>query len=136
MIAGLAVWTWYDFSDVLADAETINSSTAKALDGVARSSLQAVDGVLESVVGRIDREGISNLAAESGRQALELYARRLPGTGSIYVADSVGNVVAAVPSLRTPINVSASEWFRNLKDEKVEPQVGQGLGASRTLVAP
>jgi hypothetical protein len=54
MIAGLAVWTWYDFSDVLADAETIDSSTAMAMDAVARSSLQAVDGVLESVVGRID----------------------------------------------------------------------------------
>jgi hypothetical protein len=125
MIAGLAVWTWYDFSDVLADAETINSSTAKALDGVARRSLQAVDGVLESVVGRIDEKGIGKLAAESERQTLERYARRLPGTGAINVVDSAGNVVAAVPPLRTPTNVSDREWFRSLKDEKVEPLVGQ-----------
>ena len=130
MVAGLAVWTWYDFSDVLADAETIDSSTAMAMDTVARSSLQAVDGVLESVVGRIDREGIGSLAAESGKQALERYARRLPGTGAIYVADSAGNVVAAVPSLRTPINVSDREWFRSLKDEKVEPLVGQAFRSS------
>ena len=127
MVAGLAVWTWYDFSDVLADAKTINSSTAMRMDTVARSSLQAVDGVLESVVGRVEREGIGNLAAESVRQALERYARRLPRMGAIYVADSGGNVVAAVPSLRTPINVSDREWFRSLKDERVEPQVGQAF---------
>ena len=130
MVAGLAVWTWYDFSDVLADAETIDSSTAMAMDGVARSSLQAVDGVLESVVERIDREGIGSLVAESGKQALERYARRLPRTGAIYVADSTGKVVAAVPSLRTPTNVSDREWFRSLKDEKVEPLVGQAFRSS------
>jgi two-component sensor histidine kinase len=123
MIAGLAVWTWYDFSDVLADAETIDSSTAMAMDAVARSSLQAVDGVLESVVGRIDGKGIGTLAAESERQTLERYARRLPGTGAINVVDSAGDVVAAVPSQRTPTNVSEREWFRSLKDEKVEPLV-------------
>ena len=70
MVAGLAVWTWYDFSDVLADAETINSSTAMSMDVVARGSLQAVDGVLDSLVGRIDREGIGSLATELGRQVL------------------------------------------------------------------
>ena len=101
-----------------------------AMDNVARSSLQAVDGVLESIVGRIERDGIASLAAEPGKQALERYARRLPGTGTIYVADSAGNVVAAVPSLRTPINVSDREWFRSLKDEKVEPLAGQAFRSS------
>jgi two-component sensor histidine kinase len=127
MIAGLAVWTWYDFSDVLADAETIDRSTAMAMDTVARSSLQAVDGVLESVVGRIDGKAIGTLAAESERQTLERYARRLPGTGAINVVDSAGNIVAAVPSQRTPTNVSDREWFRSLKDEKVEPLVDQAF---------
>jgi two-component sensor histidine kinase len=121
IVAGLAAWTWYDFSDVLADAETIDSSTAMAMDTVARSSLRAVDGVLESVVGRIDEKGIGKLAVESERQTLERYARRLPGTGAINVVDSAGNVVAAVPPLRTPTNVSDREWFRSLKDEKVGP---------------
>jgi two-component sensor histidine kinase len=128
IVAGLAVWTSYDFSDVLADAETIDASTAMAMDVVARNSLQAVDGVLESVVGRIDKEGMGSLATESGRQDLEWYARRLPGTGAIYVADNVGNVVAAAPSLRNQLNVSDREWFRSLKDEKVEPQVGRAFG--------
>src|SRR3974390_1747377 len=41
IVAGLAAWTWSDFSDVLADAETIVSSTSRAMDDVARSSLQA-----------------------------------------------------------------------------------------------
>jgi two-component sensor histidine kinase len=122
MVAGLAVWAWYDFSDVLADAETINRSTAMAMDTVARSSLQAVDGVLESMVGRIDRDGIASLAAEPGKQALERYARRLPRPGAIFVADSTGKVVAAVPSLRTPTNVSDRAWFRNLKEEKIQPE--------------
>jgi hypothetical protein len=70
IVAGLAVWTWYDFSDVLADAETIDRSTAMTMDGIARSSLQSVDGVLEAVVERIDREGIDNFATESGRENL------------------------------------------------------------------
>ena len=58
---------------------------------------------------------------------LERYARRLPGTGTIYAADSGGNVVAAVPSLRAPINVSDRDWFKSLKDEKVEPLSGQAF---------
>jgi two-component sensor histidine kinase len=45
----------------------------------------------------------------------------------IYVADNGGNVVAAVPSLRTQINVSDREWFRGLKDKKVEPQIGRAF---------
>ena len=39
IVAGLAVWTWYDYSDVLADAETIDASTAMAMDAVARPSI-------------------------------------------------------------------------------------------------
>jgi two-component sensor histidine kinase len=49
ILIGLAAWTWSDYSDVLADAETIVSATSQAMDDVARSSLQAVDGVLESM---------------------------------------------------------------------------------------
>jgi two-component sensor histidine kinase len=127
IVAGLAVWTWYDYSDVLADAETIDTSAVIAMDSVARSSLQAVDGVLESAVGRIAREGMGSLDTEPERQNLERYARRLPGTGAIYVADNVGNIVASVPSLRSQINVSGREWFWSLKNEKVEPQVGRAF---------
>ena len=123
--AGLAVWTWFDFADVLADAETIDLSTVMAMDAVARNSLQAVDGVLESVVDTIDKDGIGNLAAES--ENLERFARRLPGLGTIYIADNAGNLVAAVPPLRTPINVGDREWFRILRDEKREPRVVHAL---------
>jgi hypothetical protein len=67
--------------------------------------------VLESVVGRIGREGMSSLATESERQNLERYARRLPGVGTIYVADNVGNVVTAVPSLHTQIKSAIASGF-------------------------
>ena len=134
IVAGLTAWTWYDFSDVLADAETIDSSTAMAMEAVARSSLQAVDGVLDSVIATIDREGIHNFASESGRERLERFARRLPQMGSIYVADSSGNIVAAVPFLRSPTNVSDSEWFRSVNDKTVEPQVGRAFRSFRDVV--
>jgi hypothetical protein len=85
--AGLAAWTRSDFSDVLTDAETIALSTSLAMDDVARNSLQAVDGVLESIVESIDKEGIGNLGSESARENLERFARRLPAPGAIYVTD-------------------------------------------------
>jgi two-component sensor histidine kinase len=125
IVAGLAAWTWSDFSDVLADAETIVSSTSRAMDDVARSSLQAVDGVLESVVGRIDTVGIGNLATASERKNLERFARRLPGTGVIYVTDVAGDVVASVPPLQSPINLSNREWFRSLRDEQAQHHIGR-----------
>jgi len=111
-----------DFSDALAGAETIVSSTAMAMDTVASNSLQAVDGVLQSTHDRIDGRGIAKLASQSKRDSLERLVRRLPGTGGIFIVDNSGNVVAAVPPLSNPINVSDREWFRSLKDERVEPR--------------
>src|SRR5262249_35981515 len=122
IVTGLVAWTLSDFSDALAGAETIVSSTAMAMDTVASNSLQAVDGVLESTLDRIDGRGIADLASASEREKLERFVRRLPGTGAIYIADDRGNVVAAVPPLRNPINVGDREWFRSLKDERVEPR--------------
>ena len=122
VLASIVAWTLSDFSDALAGAETIVSSTAMAMDTVASNSLQAVDGVLESTLDRIDEGGIAKLASESEREKLGRFVRRLPGTGAIYIVDNGGNVVVAVPSLRNPINVGDREWFRSLKDERVEPQ--------------
>jgi two-component sensor histidine kinase len=132
IVGGLSAWTWSDFSDVLADAETIVSSTSLAMDDVARSSLQAVDGVLESIVNRIEKEGIGSLATESQRENLERFAKRLPGTRAIYVTDDTGNIIVSVPSLQSPINLSSREWFKSLRDEKhwslrVEPDVGRAV---------
>jgi two-component sensor histidine kinase len=124
ILIGLAAWTWSDYSDVLADAETIVSATSQAMDHVASSSLQAVDGVLESLVRKIDKDGINSLANGLGEEELKRYARRLPGIGAIYVSDSAGNIVVSVPSRQTPINLSSRQWFRSLQNEKVEPQVG------------
>ena len=101
-------------------AETIVSSTAMAMDTVASNSLQAVDGVLESTLDSIDGGGIAKLASQSGREKLERFVRRLPGTGAIYIVDNGGNVVVAVPPLSNPINVSGREL--SLKDERVEPR--------------
>ena len=91
------------------------------MDTVASNSLQAVDGVLESTLDRIDAGVIANLASESEREKLAQFLNRLPGTGAIHIVDDGGNIVAAVPPLRNPINVGDREWFRSLKDEKVEP---------------
>jgi len=125
IVAGLAAWTWSDFSTVLADAQTIVLSTSRAMDDVASTSLQAVDGVLESVVARIDTGGIGNLASASERENLERFARRLPGTGAIYVTDVAGDVVASVPPLQSPVNLSNREWFRSLRDEQAQHHVGR-----------
>jgi len=127
IIAGLAVWTWSDFSDFRSDAETIVAATARAMDDVARNSLQAIDGVLESVVVRMEEKGIDNLSSEAERENLRRFARRLPAMGTIVVADNAGNIVAAVPSLRSPLNVSDQEWFRSLKEGRAEPHVGRAL---------
>jgi hypothetical protein len=83
IIAGLVAWTLSDFSDALAGAETIVSSTAMAMDSVSSNSLQAVDGVIESALDRINAGGIANLASESEREKLGRFVRRLPGTGAI-----------------------------------------------------
>jgi len=122
IIAGLVAWILSDFSDALASAERIVSSTAMAMDTVASNSLQAVDGVLESTLDSIDGGGIAKLASQSGREKLERFVRRLPGTGAIYIVDNGGNVVAAVPPVSNPINFGDREWFRSLKDERVEPR--------------
>jgi hypothetical protein len=65
-----------DFSDALASAETIVSSTAMAMDTVASNSLQAVDGVLESTLERIDPGGIANVASESEKEKLGQFLNR------------------------------------------------------------
>ena len=122
IIAGLVAWTLSDFSEAQANAETIVSSTAIGMDTLATNSLQAVDGVLESALERIGERGMANLASETERERLGRLVRRLPGTGAIYIVDSAGNVLAAAPSQRSPINVGDREWFRSLKDEKLEPQ--------------
>lgn len=129
IIAGLVAWTLSDFSEAEASAETIVSSTAIAMDTLASNSLQAVDGVLESALDRIDDRGMANVASESERERLGRFVRRLPGTGAIYIVDDAGNVVAAVPAQRNPINVGDREWFRSLKDERAEPQ-GRALRRS------
>src|SRR5215510_11393090 len=122
IIAGLVAWTLSDFSNAQASAETIVSSTAIGMDTLATNSLQAVDGVLESALDRIGERGMANLASATGRENLGRFVRRLPGTGAIYIVDSAGTVVVAVPPERNPINVGDLEWFRSLKDEKLEPQ--------------
>jgi two-component sensor histidine kinase len=127
IVAGLAVWTWSDFLDVRSDAETIVSTTALAMDDLTRDSLQAVDGVLESLVARIEEKGIDNLGSEAERENLRRFARRLPETGAIYVANGAGDMVATVPSFWSPLNVSDRDWFKSLKDKKAEPQVGRAL---------
>jgi two-component sensor histidine kinase len=125
IVSGLAVWTWLDFSDVASDADTIVSTTSLAMDDLTRASFQAVDGVLESVVARVEEKGTQHLGSEAERNYLSRVARRLPNTGAIFVVNNAGDVVASVPALRSSINVSDREWFMNLKDGKAEPHIGR-----------
>jgi hypothetical protein len=97
IVSGLAVWTWLDFSDVASDAETIVSTTSLAMDDLTRASFQAVDGVLESLVARVEEKGIHHLGSEAERDYLSRVARRLPKTGAIFVVNNAGDVVASVP---------------------------------------
>jgi hypothetical protein len=59
IILGGLTWTWSEFSVFRSDAETIVSATALTMDDIARNSLDRVDGVLETVVGRIEEKGIA-----------------------------------------------------------------------------
>src|SRR5262245_28632826 len=123
ILGAVALWTWAEFSVFRSDAETIVSATALIMDDLARNSLDRVDGVLETIVGRIEEKGFDNIHSEAERAALRRLARPLLETGVIVLANNDGNIVAAVPSLQSPLNVSDREWFRSLKAGGAEPHV-------------
>jgi two-component sensor histidine kinase len=125
VIGCLAMWSWSDFADCRSDAETIVSATALIMEDHARDSLDAIDRVLESVVASIKETGIQNLGSGAESERLRRLARPLPTTATIIIADHDGNIVAAVPSLPSPPNVSDRHWFRNLKEGSAGPQVGR-----------
>jgi hypothetical protein len=113
--------------------------------------LLAIDGVLESVVSRLEEKGLDQLGSATEIEYLGRIARRLPETGAVFIADRTGTVVANAPTLRatanvsesdnvganavplkTTVNVSDREWFRFLKEEKADLVVGRAL-KGRTL---
>src|SRR5262245_66210019 len=100
------------------------------MDDLARNSLDRVDGVVETIVGRIEEKGFDNLDSEGERAALRRLTRPLPETGVIVLANNDGNIVAAVPSLQSPLNVSDREWFRSLKAGGAEQHVSGARWAS------
>jgi hypothetical protein len=100
------------------------------MDDVARNSLDRVDGVLQTVVGRVEEKGIDNINSEAERAALRRLTKPLPETGMIVLANNDGNIVAAVPSLQSPLNVSDREWFRSLKAGGAEPHDGRARGGT------
>jgi two-component sensor histidine kinase len=137
ILGGLATWTWSDFADFRSDAETVVSATALTMDDEVRHSLHAIDVVLETVIARIEEKGIENLGSETETESRRLLARLLPATATIIVANNDGNIVAAVPSLRSPLNVSDHDWFKSLKEGSAEPQVGRAReGTDNDLVIP
>ena len=123
ILGGLAIWSWSDFLDFRSDAETIVSATALTMADHARNSLDVIDGVLETVVARIEEKGIERFGSEAEAENLKRLARRLPATATITVADHDGNVVGAVPALRSSPNVRDDHWFRSLKEGRAEPHV-------------
>jgi two-component sensor histidine kinase len=134
ILGGLAIWSWSDFEDFRSDAETIVSATAVTMEDHARNSLDAIDRILESVVARIEEIGFQNFSSEAATERLGRLARPLPATATIVVADHDGNILAAVPSLRSPLNVSDRDWFRRLKEGRAEREVGRAReGAEHDL---
>lgn len=124
ILGGLALWSWSDFADCRSDAETIVSATALAMEDHARNSLDAIDRVLRSVVARIEENGIADLGSEAEKERLQRLARPLPSTATIAVADHDGNIVAALPPLRSALNVSDRQWFGILREGSAERRVG------------
>src|SRR5215469_14984283 len=94
---GLVIWTWLDFADARGDGETRVSAAAAAMSDLARSSLAAIDRVIESVVTRINEIGLDGVASESERVRLRRFANSLPETGALLIFNKAGNAVAAAP---------------------------------------
>lgn len=124
IVIGLVLWTRTDFAEAQRSAEAKVSAAALAMEELARSSLLAIDGVLEAVVSRIAEQGLDKLAS-SGE--LRRMASRLPKTGAVFIADKIGHVIADTESYPSPVTVSDREWFQILRDGKAEFHVGRAL---------
>jgi two-component sensor histidine kinase len=128
IVAGLVIWTWSDFADARNDAETKVSAAAVAMSDLARWSLVAIDGVIESVVASINEKGFDALASEAERAHLARLAKNLPETGALFVVNRAGDAVAAAPmALRSPTNVSDRAWFTALREQNARLYVGRAL---------
>lgn len=127
IICGLVIWTWSDFAYVRRDAETLISAAGIGTYHLGRRSLRAIDDVLESAVARIEKRGLDQIGTEAEKAHLAAFARRLPESAELLVADKYGTVIAAVPSLSTTINVRHREWFSTMKEHKAELAVGRAV---------
>jgi hypothetical protein len=107
-----------DFIEAHRNAEAKISTAALAMEELARSSLLTIDGALEAIVSRVAELGLDQLALSSEQERLRRIASRLPETGVVFIADQVGNVVAATEAYSLPVSVSDREWFQILRDGK------------------
>ncbi|HEU0059625.1 MAG TPA: HWE histidine kinase domain-containing protein [Hyphomicrobiaceae bacterium] len=127
IVLALIFWTHADFVEVHRNAEAKVTTAALAMEELARSSLLIIDGALESVVSRVAELGLDQLALSSEQERLRRIAGRLPETAAVFIADRVGNVVAATQAYASPVSVSDREWFQILRDGKAEFHVGRAL---------
>lgn len=127
ILAGLIFWTRTDFAEARRNAEAKVSAAALAMDELARSSLLAIDGVLEAVASKVAEQGLDRFASGSETERLRRFASRLPETGAVFIADTSGAVVAATESYALGVNVSDREWFRILRAGTTEFHVGRAL---------
>jgi hypothetical protein len=125
--AGLAFWTWADFSDAHSDARAKVAAAAVAVDELASRSLLAIDVVLETVVTRAAERGLDTLRSEPEQERLKRIARRLPETGTVFIADKAGDIVASTASSPVGGSIGDREWFGVLQDGKEEIHVGRAL---------
>jgi len=128
IIVGLVIWTWSDFGDARGDGESKVSAATVAISDLARWSLVAIDGVIESAVARIAEKGIDQLTSETELEHLRRLAKYLPETGELFIANRAGDVIVAAPNtLPAPLNVGDREWFKALQDGAAGIYIGRAL---------
>src|ERR1044072_1601542 len=127
-IAGLAYLTWTDFADSRRDATAKVSAAALVIEEHSRSSLRAIDIVLEAAAEWVDERGIETVRSQADWQHLRQLARRLPTTGAVFNFDQAGDNIAASSS-NPPLggNFNDREWLRQLRDGEEAPYIGRVL---------
>jgi hypothetical protein len=118
IVVGLIFWTQTDFAEARRNAEANVSAAALAMEELARSSLLAIDGVLESVASRVAEQGLDKVGSHSEQERLRRIASRLPETGVVFIADKSGNVVAATNPTPYPSASAIANGFRSFGTER------------------
>jgi PAS domain S-box-containing protein len=128
LVAALAWWTWWDFSDARGDAENRIAAAALVTRGHAARSLLAIDAVLVAIIEVAERDGFDALRSETHVEPLKHITMHLPNGSTISVHDEAGNHVPTTMAASAPAHsVADREWFKKIKAGNSELQVGRAI---------